>query len=51
MITEQLDAVFDASKKEGKPYSSYRLEDAGIWLSKGLSKGTVDYEMSDLSKE
>lgn len=50
-MTEQLNAAFDASKKEGKPYSSYRLEDASIWLSKGLSEGTVDYEMCDLSKE
>lgn len=50
-MAEQLNAAFDALKKEGESFLSYILEDASIWLSKGLSKGTVDYEMSDLSKE
>jgi len=38
-------------EERGQTIFPCRLEDASIWLSKGLSKGTVDYEMSDLSKE
>lgn len=47
-MAEQLNAAFDASKKEGESFLSYTLEDASIWLSKGPSKGLIDSGASDV---